>query len=337
MHRRLFLQHAAAALAPSSRPIRIAFLGCAHSHAFDKSRVVRSLPHFELAGFHEPDPAVAGRFATSGLVSLPIERILTDPTIAAVAVESEVKRHAELALLALRAGKHVHVEKPPADTLDAFREIENTATSRRLILQVGYMTRYNPALELALDAARRGLLGDIHFVRGNFNTLIDKDRRPEWALFPGGQMFEQGCYIIDFIVRLLGRPAKISPFLRTHGPFADHLADNTLAVLEYPRALAVVQSSVLQSGAFPYRSIEIQGSRGTALIRPLEPPALELHLTEAAPPYDKGLNKVSLRPYSRYVDDFSHFAAAIRGESAFIVPPEQELVIHETLMACCSS
>ncbi len=197
-------------------------------------------------------------------------QLLDDPSVQAIFVESEVATHAALALDAVNAGKHVHIEKPPSDAMGIFRKICGMAQTRKLYLQTGYMWRFNPAVVQACEAARSGQLDDVYHIHARMSTLIGEDRRPEWNLFRGGQMFEQGAHLIDIIVRLMGPPKSVAPFLRHDGPYADTLKDNTAAVLSYERCLAVVTASVLQPNAGAHRTLEIFGTKGDAVVRPIE-------------------------------------------------------------------
>jgi predicted dehydrogenase len=178
------------------------------------------------------------------------------------------------------------------------------------------------------------------------NTWIAPDRRPEWAEFKGGALFELGCHLIDPIVRLLGRPKTVTPFLKQngkavapflkkHGDFADDLADNTVAVFDFGNALGIVSNNTLQPNASPHRSLEILGTNGTAVLKPIEPPALQIDLAEAAGPYTAGSKSVSLPPYRRYVGDFADLAAAVRGERSLYVSLDEELAVQESLMRAC--
>lgn len=313
--------------------LRAAFLGLEHSHAFDKLRLVQAHPRYTLAGAWEPDAAVRKAYAKlPPFAWLEKDAILKDPSITAVFVESGVKLHGPLALEAVRAGKHVHIEKPPSETYAEFKQIVETARQRNLRLQTGYMWRFNPAVVRAVEAARNGWLGDIHHIHARMNTLIDEGRRPEWNLFSGGQMFEQGAHLTDIIVRVLGKPARVTSFLRHDGAYPDTLKDNTAAIFEYPRAFAVLVSSVLQPGAGRHRTLEIFGSKGNAVVRPIEPPSLEVDLTEAAGPYQRGWQKVDLPAYERYAGDIDELASALLDGKPMQVTLDQELDIQETLL-----
>jgi len=334
MRRRSFLLSSLAVSlrAQTSGGIRIGFLGGSHSHAEGKLKVIRNNPAYTLAGIHETDPALRARFEKAGLRLLSLDELLDDKSIVAIAVESGVPDHARHARLALRAGKHVHVEKPPAIDVESFRELLGLAAEKRLVLQMGYMWRHHPGINTALEAARKGWLGEIYLVRGIINTLLPADRRPELAAFHGGQMFELGPHLIDPMIRLLGRPDRVTPLLKKQGSYADHLKDNTVAVFEFPRALGIISSATLQPGAGQHRAFEILGTNGTAVVRPIEPPVLAIDLAKAAGPHAAGMNKVPLPSYTRYIDDFIEFAAAVRGEKPLAVSPEEDLLVQEALV-----
>ncbi len=338
MNRRNFLS--ASLAAPAAAPleaqvakIRVGFLGVAHSHARDKVNLTRHGADWDLAGVWDRDAKLCAQYASQGVRILTLEELLLDSSIQVVAIESEVKLHAEHARMALTTGKHIHLEKPPSETMGDLRAIVDLARTKRLIVQVGYMWRYHPGINAALEAALNGWLGDVYLVRGTMNTLIGADRRPEWALFRGGQMFEQGCHLIDPMIRLLGRPAKITPFLKHHGAYQDNLADNTVAVFEFPRALGIISSTVLQPGATTHRCFEIFGSNGNAVVRPIEQvPTLAIDLVKAAGPYPAGVKTLTFPGFRRYTGDFEELADAVRRTRPLSVRAEEELLVHEALL-----
>ena len=324
---------AVSSTAPAAGRIRIGFLGGSHSHATAKVRLAMTLPEWEFAGLWEPDTAVAAEYRKQDVKLVEKGALLDDPGVAVIAVESEVKTHEPLALEALRAGKHIHVEKPPADNMAGMRKLAEEARRRGRLMQMGYMWRQHPGFAKIFEAVRAGWLGDVYMVRGTMNTLIDAERRKEWALFHGGQMFEQGGHLIDPMVRLLGRPEKVTPFLRHHGRFADALLDNTHAVIEWRGALGTVTSSVLQPGAGAHRTFEVWGTNGNAVLKPIEgPPKLIVDMQTAAGPYRKGAQEVTLEKYERYVGGFAELAAALQKSSTLPVTLEQELDVQQTLL-----
>lgn len=336
MRRREFvlIGTAAAATIPvrSADRIRIAFIGGQHSHAAGKAKAVQESQDWDFVGVVEDDPAVAARFEKMGIRRISREAALKDDSIPVIAVESAVKDHESDAIQVLRANKHVHIEKPIAHTREGMNAIASEARERNRLVQSGYMWRYNPGFQKVIEAAKNGWLGDVYMVRGMMNTLISANRRPGWAEFKGGQMFEMGGHLIDPMLRILGKPSHVQSVLRKHGKYDDSLLDNTVAILEFPHALAIVQSSTLQPGAGRHRTFEVQGTNGTAVIGPLEQPVLEIDLAKAAGPYKAGVQRVELPSYQRYVDDFVELAAVIRGTGKLVVPLEHEIAVNDVLL-----
>jgi predicted dehydrogenase len=332
MNRRTFLYSAAATplFAQPAPRIPIAFLGATHPHALAKVKTVQDSPDFQLAGVCEDNPAVRALLAKAGVTLRTREQILGDASIPVVAVESAVKDHAADARTALAAGKHVHVEKPPATDMKSLRELLALAAKQRRLLQPGYMWRRHPAFQKALEAGRNGWLGEIFLVRGVIHTLLTPAQRRDIAGFFGGQMFELGGHLIDPLVRLLGAPRKVTPILQRLG--SDGLADNTIATFEYPRALGSIASSSLHPAANRHRAFEIFGANGSAVIRPLEPATLQIDLARAAGPYRVNSQTVELPPYTRYTADFVELAQAIRTGAPLPITAEEELNVQQALL-----
>lgn len=341
MNRRQFLSATATATAvlstplalraaEASRRIPIGFLGATYSHGPEKIKLAMSSPDWEFVGVC--DRTESGRAAGEKLGAKLISQDELFQRAQVVAVESDVRDHAAHALLALKAGNHVHLEKPPATKLTAMREVVALAREKQLLLQTGFMWRYNPGFTALFDAVRQGWLGDVFLVRGYLSNNLAPARRPEWGEFEGGSMFELGSHLVDAAVRLLGKPKSVTPFVRHHGQFADSLQDNNVAVLEYDRATAVLINTALQAGATPPRSFEVLGTNGTATLEPIEPPTLSLDLAKAAGPYKKGAQPVPLPVYRRYEADFTELAAAVRGERALSVSLDEELLVAETVL-----
>ena len=321
--------HAGESPSPSQR-LRIGFLGAVHSHAVEKLKVVRASDDWELVGVCEPDVTVRRACQAQGIALVAQDELLSRCQV--VAVESAVEDHARHAKITLEAGRHVHVEKPPADTIVAFRELLGLARGKHLVMQMGYMWRYHPGINAVLEAARKGWLGEVYLVRGTINNRLEPERRPQWGRFRGGVLFELGSHLIDAMVRLMGRPSTVHSVLKTHGDFKNSFADNTVAVFEFPRAIGIISSATLQPNSNQYRSFEVFGTSGTAVVRPIEPPSLTIDLSKPAGPYRVGRNEVRLPGYRRYVADFAAMARAVRDGQPLHVTPDEDLLVHEVLI-----
>jgi predicted dehydrogenase len=344
MNRRTFLQcglalaavggRAAHARAPQEdvqRRLKIGLLGGGHSHGFSKARVLLESTDWELVGLCDDDAAVRQRFATSGVRLVSQEELLA--SCAVIAVESENKDHVRHAKLAMQADKHVHLEKPPSASLAEFRELQALARERKLLMQMGYMWRYHPGLNACLEAARRGWLGEVYLVRGTIDTNAGPAQRRDWAQFRGGVFFELGCHLVDPLIRLLRAPRRIAPmFQQTRG---DGFADNAVVTFEFERALGVISSAATQPGAQAHRQFEILGTNGHVLVKPIEPPTLEIDLASPAGPYKAGKQIVPLPAYQRYAPELADLADVIRSGRTLGVTPEEDLLVHDAFLRAC--
>ena len=231
----------------------------------------------------------------------------------------------------LDAGKHLHLEKPPTNKMEPFRQLVQVARQRDRKLQLGYLYRFHAGTDAALEAYRQGWLGDVFMIRATMNSDRDADQRAVEARYPGGSMFELGGHVIDRVIAFLGRPTQVRPWLRHDTKIADTEKDNTLAVFEYPSALAVIVSSARDAAS--NRSFEVIGTDGSMMIEPMEPaPSVRVYMREARGPYKKGSQELKLAPQPRFIRDFQELARAIRTGTPLRYSYDHELLLQETLL-----
>src|SRR5262245_5254679 len=136
---------------PDRRRLRIGQVGVAHGHA-SKIAVYRESPDYEVVGVVEPDAALRSQAATQpafrGLTWMSREQLLNTSGLDAVLVETRVRDALEVAEACVAAGKHIHLDKPAGSSLPRFRRILAAAAEKRLLVQMGYMYRYSPAVVL---------------------------------------------------------------------------------------------------------------------------------------------------------------------------------------------
>jgi len=112
------------------------------------------------------------------------EDLINDPAIDAVVIATPVSSHYELALAALKAGKHVLVEKPLASTSDQARRLIDEAAARKLVLLVDHTFVYTHAVRKMREIIVSGQLGQIYYydaVRVNLG-LFQHDVNVIWDL-----------------------------------------------------------------------------------------------------------------------------------------------------------
>ena len=263
------------------------------------------------------------------------EQLLSTPDLQAVAVETTVDQLLDAAHESVAAGKHLHLDKPPGSSLASFKELLAEADRQQLVVQLGYMYRYNPAILLLHDLLAKGWLGEVFEVHAVMSKEVGQSKRQRWAKNPGGTMFELGCHLIDLLVGVLGKPDEVTPYHRHTGQFDDQLLDNMLAVCSYPRATATIKSTALEVEGFDRRHFVVCGTEGTLHIQPLDKPKVQLALTEPRGEYRKGYQEITFAPYERYVADLAELAAIIRGEKPAEFDSAHDLAAQETLLRAC--
>jgi predicted dehydrogenase len=162
-------------------------------------RNFQSSPRFRLRWLCDLDvdraQRVLGRYSTVQATA-DYAAVLADPEVHAVAVATPAGTHLEVALAAVRAGKHVLVEKPLAATYTDGARLVQEAADRGLTLMCDHTYCYTPAVTGIREMVRSGELGEIHFVdsvRINLG-LVQKDIDVMWDLAP------HDLSILDFIL-----------------------------------------------------------------------------------------------------------------------------------------
>jgi hypothetical protein len=87
----------------------------------------------------------------------------------------------------------------------------------------------------------------------------------------------------------------------------------------------------MQGASLPARSFEVIGSRGSAVLAPIEPPQLQFAFAQSAQPAPQAIPAVP-GAFQRYVGDFIELATAIRTHTPLSVSLEEELLVQECLL-----
>jgi predicted dehydrogenase len=318
--------------------VGFAQVGTAHAHASGKAETLQASPNVTLHGVYEPDPALRARLAGEapyrGVRWFSSEaEVWQNDQIAAVAVESHVSENLAIARRALEHGKHVWLDKPAGDDWPAFQDLVDLARQKGLLIQLGYMFRYNPGFQFILEWASEGRLGDVFAVRGRMSQSWGEQKRAELSAFKGGILFELVCHLIDIVVALLGRPDRVTSFLRDELGTPPGFEDNTLAVFEYPRAMAMLSSAAMEVEPFPARRFEVYGTRGSVILEPFEgEPVVRLCLDAARDGFEAGWQQFPVELGPRYAASLAALVADIRGDKEPDRSLNHELTVQETVL-----
>ncbi|MBM7839263.1 putative dehydrogenase [Alkalihalobacillus xiaoxiensis] len=153
------------------------------------------------------------------------EDVFASPDVDAVSICTWNKTHADLAVRALRAGKHVLVEKPLAMTVKEAELVAEAARESGNILQVGYVRRFGTNAQVLKSFIDKDRLGDIYYAKASLLRRVgnpggwfsDKERSG------GGPLIDLGVHIIDSCWYLMGRP-KVKAIT---GHVYDHLGNRS--------------------------------------------------------------------------------------------------------------
>jgi len=196
-----------------------AFMGAAHAHAW------RTAPHMFDLPLTPAMVALCGRDAAAvraaadrqGWASAETDwrKLIARPDIQLVDICTPGDLHAEIAIAALDAGKHVLCEKPLANTpteAEAMTAAAERAATRGVRSMVGFNYRRVPALALARSLVADGRLGEIRHVRATYlqDWLTDSSFPLTWRLqrarAGSGALGDLGAHIIDLAQYLTGEP-----------------------------------------------------------------------------------------------------------------------------------
>lgn len=321
---------------PKTR-IRIGQIGTTHAHA-TKLAVYRTSSEYEVVGVVEPDADARKRAESTeafrGVKWLTRDELLGTAGLRAILVETPVRDLLENAEACVTAGFHVHIDKPAGSSLQQFKRILDAAAKKKLLVQMGYMYRYNPGVVLLREFLKNGWLGEVFEVHAVMSKVVDPASRRRLAEFRGGIFFELGCHVLDLVVSILGKPAAVASFNR-HSATDDSLMDNMLAVLSYPKTIATVKSSAIEVNGSDRRHLTVCCTEGTFHIQPLDDPAARISLTRARGNYPAGAYEVKFPKYVRYVDDAADMAKTIRGEKNADYTYQHDRIVQETLLQIC--
>ncbi|HEV8569365.1 MAG TPA: Gfo/Idh/MocA family oxidoreductase [Actinoplanes sp.] len=189
-----------------------------------------------------------------------------------VVVCTPTGRHAEVAIEALAAGKHVIVEKPAEITVEKTDEIIEAQQKAGTIVTVISQHRFDPATEVTLHAISRGELGrltsgiaSIDWWRGQ-SYYDSGDWRGTWELDGGGALMNQGVHTVDLLVAALGRPVEVFAYTGTLAHQRIEVEDVAVGVVRFENgALGVLHAT---TAAYPGLSarLQVHGDRGSAVI-----------------------------------------------------------------------
>ncbi len=197
-----------------SEPIRLAFIGCGNV-TIKHTKTLKGFKNIELfyaSRSEKKAKEYCEKWRGAGFFSSYDDAILSEK-INTVLIATPPDSHLELTLKAVKAGKHVIVEKPPFFKSTDFDliDVERKKTGVQVMVAENYF--YKPVLKKLRKILATDIIGGIKFMYFNATKKqIQDDWRNEQAVTGGGALFEGGIHWINFISNLGFRIKKITGF-----------------------------------------------------------------------------------------------------------------------------
>jgi predicted dehydrogenase len=308
---------------PDFKPINVACLGMGWwsdvlADAIKKSRKINIVSCYTRS--QDKREAFAKKYHCAAAPSY--EAILADKNIDAIINTTPNSVHAETTIAAARAGKHVFLDKPIANTVADGRALTEACRKAGVVLGMGYQRRREGHFRWIKQQIDAGVFGKLVNAEAN----ISRDRlgkidlsswRYQAAGMPGGVMLQIGIHYVDVLTYLIG------PIKAVQGRFAQLVLpgdnpDVASLILEHENgALSTVNASY--ASASEYYLMNVYGKDASAYYE-LFTGLRWLKRGEDRP------TPVTPSKVDTFVDELEEWAAAVRGHGAPEVDGEQAVV-----------
>ncbi|GGG19505.1 Gfo/Idh/MocA family protein [Paenibacillus abyssi] len=284
--------------------------------------------------------------------------LLALPEIHAVSICTWNNSHAEIAIAALEAGKHVLVEKPLCKTVEEALRVEEAVKKSGKLLQVGFVRRYAGNTQILKQYIDDSELGEIYYAKasclrrlGNPGGWFSDQERSG-----GGPLIDLGVHMIDICWYLMGKPKVKSVSGNTYNRLGNRANVKNLKfyrAADYDASLNSVEdlanalirfengASLMVDVSFTLHakkdelSVKIYGERGGAELEP--------EFTLVSEKYDTILNVTPQVDHSSFVfqeafqNEINHFVEAVLGRKLTLSPVEDGVEMMKILCAIYES
>jgi predicted dehydrogenase len=326
-------------------PLRVAILGYGWVTRYFHIPLINAVPGLSLAVIGTARVEAVKKDTPQARVSR-LEEAATAKEVDLVVVATVNALHVPLTEAALRAGKHVVVEKPFTPTMEEAKRLVEHANATGRSVTVFQNRRWDSDFLTVRRVIESGVLGEVVHFESHFDRFSPQVRHA-WREQPGpaaGIWFDLGPHLVDQALLLFGYPKSISLHLAAQ---RDHArADDWFhAVLAYDRRQVILHAAKLARGAAA--RFRVHGTGGTLVKQCVDPQ--EAQLLSGMPPTQDGFGvdpdsalfygaaSAAAQPIAAERGDQSQFYVrlerAIRGEGPFPVTHEEALAVISILEA----
>jgi predicted dehydrogenase len=251
-------------------PLGVAHIGCG-SIGVLRAQAVTQCDDLKLKVVvdvrHEAAQKLARQLGCDATMSW--RQAIERPDVDMVIVSTPPSSHADIAMAAAEAGKHILVEKPIAHTLEDAERMCTIAEKRGVLLKTGFNHRYFPSMAFAKQLIESGRIGEVIRVHAYAGHPGGKEFGPKWvtdgAITGGGSLVDNGIHILDLTRFFMGGHVEIGKgkgyVANLVWPF-ERAEDNSFALFQSSNgAIAYVHASWTEWRGY-FFSVETVCTRG---------------------------------------------------------------------------
>jgi len=262
----------------SDTALRVAVVGCGNiSGAYGET--IGAYPSVRIAGATDVDRSLSAAFVERfGGVDYPsLDELLGDPDVDAIVNLTVPAAHADVTTAALRAGKHVHSEKPLAGSYPAARSLVDLAADRGLLLSCAPITFMGEAQETMWRLVEAGAIGRVRvaYAEANGSRIESWHPHPE-PFYRIGPFADIGVYPLTILTAMFGPARRVTAFgtivypdrrTTSDEPFSPTSPDFGVAVVELENGTVVRLTANFYVGRHSKQSgIELHGDTGSLFL-----------------------------------------------------------------------
>lgn len=249
--------------------LRLGLIGCGEIGEW-RARAARAAAGVQLTVACDVAPARAERLgrAYGAAWTADWRDVITNPNVDTVVVSTINDTHHEIGLQALRAGKHLIIEKPLARTPEECRELVECAREHGLQLMTGFNHRRFPSFARAKEMLTEGAIGRLVFVRARIGHPGGAEVEDTWHLnrdvAGGGTLMDNGVHMLDLIRYYAGEVQAVHGVVvsaRWAGP-ATEIEDLAVATFRAVGGVTVALSSSWIEWPGYVIAVELYGTEG---------------------------------------------------------------------------
>ncbi|MFD2587167.1 Gfo/Idh/MocA family protein [Croceitalea marina] len=193
------------------------------------------------------------------------DHLFACPDVDVIYIATPHTFHKDLAIRAMKAGKHVLCEKPLGINVTEVKEMIAAASENKVFLMEALWSRFNPTIQKVKGITESGALGELRYINADF-AFYALDKPKESRLLnldlAGGSILDIGIYPVFLSYLLLGMPKRIEAISNFND---DGTEIQTSVIFQYENAQAILHSSLANESRM---SAEISGTKGSIALDP---------------------------------------------------------------------